>query len=339
MRTREAARRTVAIGPLVLESPLVMAPMAGLTNIAFRRLLAELGGAGLYYSEMLGARALSNEKPGNSAYLSLEGEARPLCAQVFASRPEEIAPAIEKGGAWSPDAWDFNLGCPAPAVTRQGAGSALMGDIVTARKMAAAMRSAVKGPLLFKVRALPEREEFTAFLSMLVEEGADAVVVHGRHPGEKLGRPARRSAIALAASTIDVPVIGNGDIRDAAGAVGMMKETGCDAVMIGRGAVERPWIFRETGRLCGVNLSELPWRRKSEVFARMAVLLQECYGPPKDMPRLRVFAKYFAANYKYGHDFWKLVNSSKSVDEAIERAVAFGGRYEREDALEEESLV
>jgi nifR3 family TIM-barrel protein len=331
--------KEVSVGGLRLSPPLVMAPMAGLTNIAFRRLLAELGGVGLFYSEMLSARALVSEKPGQSSYLAETEAGRPLCTQIFAARPGDIAPAVEKGEEWSPDAWDLNLGCPAPSVVKQGAGSALLEDGRRVREMARAMRRSVRGPLIFKIRVLGDEDRFRDILAMLVDEGADAIVVHGRYPREKLGRPSRQGKIRFAASVAGIPVVGNGDVTNASGALSLMERTGCAAVMIGRGGVARPWLFREAATAFKAKLPPLLMRTKSEVFVRMAELLQECYGTPGDMPRLRTFAKYFASNYKYGHQFWKTINSAGSVEEAAERAVSFGVRQGSEDRLYEETLV
>lgn len=323
------------IGGLRVFPPLVMAPMAGLTHVAFRRLLAELGGVGLFYSEMLSARALAHEKPGTSPFLSEGGGDRPLCLQIFASAPHQIGPAVERGERWGPEAWDLNLGCPAPVILRQGAGSALAGDVGRAREVAAEMRRRVQRPLLFKIRAGAEEESFLPLAAMLAEEGADAVVVHGRAPMEKLGRPARWDRIGMAASRLPVPVIGNGDVRTPEDAGRMMYATGCGGVMIGRAAVEKPWIFRSASRLFGFSPPPSKYRRKSEVFLRLAVLLGEEIEPPGDIRRLREFARFFACNFKFGHQLWKEVHNSDTMETAVERAGAFFGRHWTEDMIDE----
>ena len=319
--------------------PLVLAPMAGLTHVALRRLLAELGGVGLYYSEMLSARALRHETPAGSSRLSRSGEDRPLCVQIFASEPGQIGPAVERGAAWSPEAWDLNFGCPAPGIVKQGAGAALMQRPDLARRMSAEMRRCVKGPLLFKIRVFEERRRFFELTDILAGEGADALVVHARNPGQKLGRPARWEYIAEASSRLSIPVIGNGDVRCGADVIRMREVTGCSGVMIGRAAVERPWIFREAAGLLGAPLPSLRYRRKSEVFLRLAELLDEELEHPRDLYRLKEFAGYFSRNFKFGHQLWKAVNNAGSLEEAAGKAEEFCGRHEEEDDLRERSLV
>jgi nifR3 family TIM-barrel protein len=327
---REAGLR---IGNLEIFPPLIMAPMAGVTHVAFRRLLSELGGVGLYYSEMLSARSLKHESPENSRFLSRGTEDRPLCLQLFASEPGQIAPAVERGMSWRPEAWDFNFGCPAPAIVRQGAGSALLSVPEKARAMAAEMRRAVDGPLLFKIRVLPERAAFLEFGKICAEEGADCVVVHARRPREKLGRPAQWKHVGEMAAHLDIPVVGNGDVRSPDDVSRMREATGCRGVMIGRGAVERPWLFRRAARLFDAPLPPMPFRTKSEVFFRLSELLGETMGHPRDIYRLREFTVFFARNYKFGHHLWKTVQNAASLEEAVAGAGEFFCRHETEDIL------
>ena len=334
-------RRTAGlrIGSLEIFPPLIMAPMAGVTHVAFRRLLSELGGVGLYYSEMLSARSLKHESPESSRLLSLGAEDRPLCLQLFASEPEQIGPAVERGMRWRPEAWDFNFGCPAPAIIRQGAGSALLSNPEKARAMAAEMRRAVDGPLLFKIRVVPENDAFVKFGKICSDEGADCVVVHARRPREKLGRPAQWTHIAEMAAHLDIPVVGNGDVRLPEDVLRMMETTGCRGVMIGRGAVERPWIFRRAARLFDAPVPPMPFRMKSEVFRRLSELLSETMEHPRDLYRLREFTVYFVKNYKFGHQLWKTVQNAADVKRAVDGAEDFFSRQGAEDILDDGALV
>lgn len=325
----------LSIGRLEISPPLVAAPMAGLSHRAFRRLLAELGGVGLFNTEMLSARALRHESPGKSLHVSPSGSDRPLCLQVFASRPEEIGPAVERGETWAPDVWDLNFGCPAPEIVKQGAGSALMASPDAARSMAREMRRCVRGPLTFKIRAFREKDRYWELLDILAGEGADALVVHARAPGEKYGRPAQWEKIAEAAGRLSIPVIGNGDVRDAGDVSRMLETTGCRGVMIGRAAVECPWIFREAASRFGSSLPPLAFRRKSEILLRLACLLSEELPPPRDLYRLKEFGVYFARNFKFGHQLWKKIQNARTMDEAGEKTTEFCRRHEGEDSLHE----
>jgi nifR3 family TIM-barrel protein len=325
----------LSIGKLEISPPLVAAPMAGLSHRAFRRLLSELGGVGLFNTEMLSARALRHGSPWKSLHVSPSGSDRPLCLQIFASRPEEIGPAVERGEIWAPEVWDLNFGCPAPEIVKQGAGSALMASPATARSMAQEMRHRVRGPLVFKIRAFREKDLYRELLDILAGEGADALVVHARAPGEKYGRPAKWEKIAEAAERLSIPVIGNGDVSDAGDVSRMLETTGCRGVMIGRAAVERPWIFREAASRFGASLPPLAFRRKSEVFLRLAHLLAEELPPPRDLYRLKEFGVYFARNFKFGHQLWKKIHNARTMDEAGEKTAEFCRRHEGEDSLHE----
>src|SRR5512133_3948716 len=226
---------------------------------------------------MLSARALRHEVPGRSCVLSPAEKARPLCLQIFAAEPEQIAPAVSAGGAWQPEAWDLNFGCPAPEILKQGAGSALTRDFGRAWRMAEAMRAATTGPLVFKIRAEEARPRLLEFVRMLESAGADAIVVHGRTAREKLCRPAHWEPIAAVAAAVRIPVIGNGDVRSAEDAERLIAETGCRGVMIGRAAAERPWVFREIAARWGVPVPPLRLRTRSAVYRRLAKLLQAQY--------------------------------------------------------------
>ena len=319
------------IGALRVFPPLVLAPMAGLTHAPLRRLLGELGGVGLFYSEMLSARALRHEVPGTSRLLAAVGEARPLCLQIFAAEPEQIAPAVSAGAAWRPEAWDLNFGCPAPEILKQGAGAALTRDFGRAWRMAEAMRAATPGPLIFKIRAEEDRARLLEFVQMLQAAGADALVVHGRTAREKMCRPARWEPIAAVAATVRIPVIGNGDVRSAEDAERMLAQTGCRGVMIGRAAVERPWIFREIASRWGLPVPALRLRTRSAVYRRLAKFLQAQYTHPRDLYRLREFTGYFAKNYKFGHSLWKGIQNAPDVRTARTLARDFFARQEDVD--------
>jgi tRNA-dihydrouridine synthase len=230
--------------------------------------------------------------------------------------------------AWRPEAWDLNFGCPAPEILRQGAGAALARDLGRAWLMAEAMRQASPGPLIFKIRAEEDGARLLEFARMLEAAGADAIVVHGRTAREKLCRPARWAPIAAVAAAVRVPVIGNGDVRSAADAERLLAETGCAGVMIGRAAAERPWVFREIAARWGLPVPPLRLRTRGAVYRRLAKLLREHYGEPRDLYRLREFTAYFAKNYAFGHQFWKGVQNAADVGTARRLAKDFFGRQD-----------
>lgn len=245
-----SATAEVKIGHLTLPNRVLLAPMAGFTDKSFRMLAHECG-CGFTYTEMVSSEAIlyGNKKTG--ALCDLNGEGYPVGVQIFGSDPERMARAarlvVERGAALV----DINMGCPTPKIVKNGEGSALMRDLPRAAAIIRAVGEAVSVPVTVKMRKGWAAGEMTAVeLGLLAEEnGAAAVAVHGRTRDQFYSGKADRGIIRLVKKAVRIPVIGNGDIFTPQDAVSMMEETGCDAVMIGRGALGNPWIFRRTVHL------------------------------------------------------------------------------------------
>ena len=225
------------IGRLRIHPPVLQAPMAGITHTAFRRVLAGLGGVGLFSTEMLSARSLPMEDPSRSPYLVRAAEEWPLSYQLLVAAPEELPPAIEALHRLSPDAIDLNLGCPAPEVRKRGAGSRLMEQPEAARGVAAKARGLTRLPLTAKIRLGERLDEpgLREFCRMLEGEGVDLLTVHARLRGEPYGRRPRWEWVEKVKSWVSVPVVANGGIFSAADAKACRAATGCDGLMLGRG--------------------------------------------------------------------------------------------------------
>lgn len=239
----------MTIGDVVIRGPLVLAPMAGITDSAFRRIVKEMG-ADLVYTEMISDKALvfGNKKTGEM--IRLEPEERPASCQIFGSDPAFMARAariVEDAGA---DLIDINMGCPTPKIVRNGEGAALMRNPRLAAEIIRAVVSAVARPVTVKIRKGWDNNSVNAveIARIAASEGARAVAVHGRTRDQLYSGKADWGIIAKVKRAVDIPVIGNGDVRSPRDAKRMLDETGCDAVMIGRGTLGNPWIFRETRR-------------------------------------------------------------------------------------------
>ena len=237
------------IGPIAVDPPVVLAPMAGVTNVAFRRLCRTYG-AGLYVSEMVSARALV-EGGARSSRMSSFAEDEPCrSVQLYGVDPAVVGEAVRRlvEGA-GVDHVDLNFGCPAPKVTRKGGGSALpLHPVLFARLVGAAVRAAGAVPVTVKMRIGVDDAHRTSVPAGLAAEGegAAAVALHARTAEQLYSGGADWAAIAeLKAAVTTVPVLGNGDIWEAADAVRMMASTGCDGVVVGRGCLGRPWLFRD----------------------------------------------------------------------------------------------
>jgi len=255
MTTALAPARALRIGPIELDAPVVLAPMAGITNTAFRRLCREYG-AGLYVSEMITSRALVERNATTMRLITHHESETPRSIQLYGVDPATVAEAVRVLVAEDrADHIDLNFGCPVPKVTRKGGGAALpwkrelFRDIVTR-----AVRAAGDVPLTVKMRKGIDGDHLTYLEAgrMAEDAGVAAIALHARTAAEFYSGQADWSAIAKLKETItSVPVLGNGDIWSAADAVRMMDETGCDGVVVGRGCLGRPWLFGDLARTLG----------------------------------------------------------------------------------------
>ncbi len=246
---------------LTLDSPFIFAPLAGVTRAPVR-LLARRGGAALVYTEMVSAMGLSLSQPQTLRLARVWPDEAPLALQLFGADPGRMRLAAAKARELGADILDVNLGCPARKVRRQGAGSALLDSPERARAVVAGAAEGWGGPVTVKLRLGFDRDDLAEIVPGLVEAGAAAICLHARTTRQGFAGQADWAAIARLKAWCPVPVIGNGDVISAEGAVAMLKQTGCDAVMIGRGALGDPWIFsRAADLLAGrqprpVSLSE-----------------------------------------------------------------------------------
>ncbi|WP_449245887.1 tRNA dihydrouridine synthase [Desulfarculus baarsii] len=250
---------------LSLQSPFFAAPMAGVSSPAFR-LMAKRGGAGLVYTEMISAVGLvRGHKKTLELCLTLPEE-RPVALQLFGADPEVMGRAAALASQMPVDLIDVNMGCPARKVRRQGAGSALLEDIPRAAAVMAAVAQAASLPATVKLRLGPSGDDLERIVPPLLTAGAKAVCLHARTTRQAFAGQADWSAIARLADWCPVPVIGNGDVRGEQDAMAMLRQTNCQAVMIGRGAMGDPWIFgRAADLLAGraVQRASLAQRRQS----------------------------------------------------------------------------
>ncbi|WP_345802631.1 tRNA dihydrouridine synthase DusB [Microbacterium sp. AZCO] len=255
MTTALAPTRALRIGPIELDAPVVLAPMAGITNTAFRRLCREYG-AGLYVSEMITSRALVERNATTMRLITHHESETPRSIQLYGVDPTTVAEAVRILVAEDrADHIDLNFGCPVPKVTRKGGGAALpwkrrlFQEIVTG-----AVRAAGDVPLTIKMRKGIDSDHLTYLEAGRIGEdaGVASIALHARTAAEFYSGTADWSAIAKLKETVTtVPVLGNGDIWSADDAVRMMAETGCDGVVVGRGCLGRPWLFGDLARALG----------------------------------------------------------------------------------------
>lgn len=235
------------IGDLVLSSPLLLAPMSGITDLPFRIMSRKMGCA-LAFTGMVSAEGLVRKSKTSMDLLASSPQEKPLGVQVFGSNPEVMAEAIRMIEDFGADLIDINMGCPVKKVISQGSGVALMKDLKTAEALIKAARSSTKKPLTLKIRSGWSMKEITApcLLRMAESLGIDALTVHPRSRNQGFDEKADWSLIQRIKDMASIPIIGNGDVSSPLLAGAMFNQTGCNGIMIGRAAMGSPYIFRQT---------------------------------------------------------------------------------------------
>lgn len=234
------------IGNIEIKNNLILAPMAGVADMAFRELCIDYG-AGFVVGEMVSAKGFTMGDRKSAELLKLSDKEKPAAIQLFGTDPEIMAEAAKRSEKFFPDAIDINMGCPAPKVANTGAGSALMKNLPLAKKIVKAVVNATDLPVTVKFRTGWDSENINAVeLAKICEgEGAAALTVHGRTRQQMYAFPIDYETIAKVKLAVNIPVVGNGGIRDIESAVKMFNQTGCDAIMIAQGALGRPWLFQQ----------------------------------------------------------------------------------------------
>lgn len=305
----------LAIGGIELDVPVVLAPMAGITNTAFRRLCREFG-AGLYVSEMITSRALVERTPESMRLITHHESETPRSIQLYGVDPKTVAEAVTMLVAEDrADHIDLNFGCPVPKVTRKGGGSALPWKTGLFRDIVeGAVRAAGDIPLTVKMRKGIDADHLTYLEAGRIAEGAGvaAVALHARTAAEFYSGQADWSAITKLKETVtSVPVLGNGDIWSAADALRMVDETGCDGVVVGRGCLGRPWLFGDLaaafrGDLTGGDDAVLfrpSLGQVAQTFRRHAELLTEFFDSEERGCRdIRKHVAWYFKGYPVGGD-------------------------------------
>jgi nifR3 family TIM-barrel protein len=241
----------VKIGQLQLEHPVALAPMAGMTDTAFRRLVKRKGGCGLVVTEMVSSEGLVRGIDRTLEYAEYTEEERPVSIQIFGGDPKVMADAAQIVEGMGADVVDINMGCPVAKIAKHHAGCSLMREPAHAAEIVRAMSSAVKIPVTVKMRAGWNEKEINApLLARMVEDaGASALAVHGRTAAQSYTGESDWSLISQVASVVSIPVFGSGDCVLPDHVVARLRETAAGGVLVGRGALRNPWIFSQAASL------------------------------------------------------------------------------------------
>lgn len=304
------------IGSLKLDNPIFSAPMAGISDLPYR-LIMKRHGAALVYSEMISANGLVYNGKATRKLLQSSREERPLAVQLFGDAPERLAEAtrqVEECG----DLLDLNLGCPVPKVIRSGAGSALLREPARVAAILAAVRKATSRPLTVKIRSGWDYDavNYPEIARIAVEEGVDAIALHPRTRSQMFGGTADWQQIAKLKQTVSVPIIGSGDLFSAECIKTMFGQTGCDAVMIGRGGYGNPWIISQALELLADKPVTQPSPEARFAVANEHLLLSlETFGPEKTLGHMRKHLCWYARGMQNSAVFRSAINQTRSIDE------------------------
>jgi nifR3 family TIM-barrel protein len=316
-------------GPLEIDPPLVLAPMAGVTDRQFRLILRRVGGVGLVTMEFISSEALHRKDERTLRLMHYCEEERPISIQVYGSRPERMAEAARVVEGIGADACDINMGCPANKILKGCAGSALMGDLELARRIIAACRKAIRIPLTVKFRAGVDDGRINHVeLGRICEgEGVDAVALHPRTAKQMYRGRADWSRIARLKRALSIPVVGNGDVARPEDAVRLMRETGCDGVMIGRSSMKNPWIYRQTADLLvGRRSAEPTLDDRRELILDHFCMLLEQEDAKHALHKMRTFTGWYTHGLPGGRELRVLINTLATPESFLDAVDAFFDR-------------
>jgi nifR3 family TIM-barrel protein len=307
----------------------ILAPMAGITDTVFRRLIKRLGGCGLIMTEFVSSEGMLRQNLRSQCYLYYTEEERPISAQIFGADPARLAEAARMIQDLGFDLVDLNLGCPAKKVIKCG-GSGLLRDLPLLEKILKEIRAAVTIPFTIKIRAGWSDEEIVALqVARLAEAcGVEAIAVHPRTRLQGFSGRARWEIIQEVKAAVRIPVIGNGDVFTPADALALYEQTGCDAVMIGRAAATNPWIFRQMSEFFRAGLSQSgPEPTEADRYHLIRnyyqMLVEE--ETPGAIGKMKQFATWFSHGVRNGAELRQQVQSARQVQEVLERVDEFFG--------------
>jgi nifR3 family TIM-barrel protein len=316
----------LSYGSISVDPPLVLAPMAGVTDRQFRLILRRVGGVGLVTMEFVSSEALTRGSRRTIKMMHYCEEERPLSIQIYGSDPARMAEAARMVESIGADVCDINMGCPANKVLKGCAGCALMGDLDLARRILFSVRQAIRIPLTVKFRAgVHERALNFIELGKICEgEGVDGVALHPRTAKQMYRGKADWQRIARLKEALSIPVVGNGDVESARDVLRMFDETGCDAVMIGRASMKNPWIYRQAAVLLAGHTPDEPTLddRRELILAHFRLLMEQEDEVKVALHKLRTFTGWYTHGLPGGRHLRMQINSLSTPDEfvaAVER--------------------
>lgn len=313
--------KQLKIGNVTLPNNLILAPMAGVTDLPFRLLCKEQG-AGLLCMEMVSAKAILYKNRNTESLLTIDPRENPVSLQLFGSDPEIVAGIAHQIEDRPFDILDLNMGCPVPKIVNNGEGSALMKNPRLAGEIIEKTVKAVKKPVTVKIRKGFDDDHVNAVEMAKIAEasGAAAVAVHGRTREQYYSGKADWDIIRQVKEAVSIPVIGNGDLLCAEDVIAMQEQTGCDGFMIGRGAQGNPWIFKQILHFfeTGEHLAKPSPEEVVQMILRHAQMMLEFKGEYIGIREIRKHAAWYTAGYPNSAKLRVAINTVETYDELEE---------------------
>lgn len=309
------------IRDIVINPPLILAPVAGHTDSLFRQVIKELGGCGLVVSELVSTEGMTRRQGRTSNITHFEASERPVSIQIFGSDIARMADSAAMVEAMGADIVDVNLGCPVKKVVRQGGGSNLLRDLPLMEKILKAVRKAIQIPLTVKIRTGWDHNSINALEVLKVAEacGIDALAIHGRTRSDLFSGKADWTVIAKVKEQACIPIIGNGDVFAPEDAARMFRETGVDGVMMGRGVLSNLWLVRQCwDHLNGRPVTQVGMKERAEFVTQFLQRVCRETPPPVALGRIKKIGGYLCKGFPRSTQLRAQLHAAHSTSEFFE---------------------
>jgi len=309
------------IRDVVIDPPIVLAPVAGYTDSLFRQAIKRLGGCGMVVSELVSTEGMTRHKVQSDRLTRFVEAERPIAIQIFGSNPARMAQSAVMVEAMGADLVDVNLGCPVKKVVRQGGGSNLLRDLTLLERILRAVRRAIQAPLTVKIRSGWDRSSINAIEVLKIAEdcGVEGLVIHGRTRCDLFSGKSDWNVIARVKEKAHIPIIGNGDVFTPEDAKRMFRETGVDGIMLGRGVLSNPWLIRQCwDHLSGTSVKTISLAERADFMIQFLHSVCADVPPPVALGKMKKIGGYLSKGFPGAAFLRARIHGSQTVADFFE---------------------